>query len=51
MTRFDENSRLWQNFKSFYEGLFRIWQNFEPASSNCHANEQFFNAVNGQILN
>ena len=37
LTRFGENSPLWQNFKSlllFFEGLFCYGQNFEPNWSN-----------------
>ena len=34
VTRFNEITPLWQNFKvfgNFLQGLFSIWQNFEPA--------------------
>ena len=41
-----------KTFGRFYEGLFCIWQNFEPTLQNIRkVIGQIFIVVNGQILN
>ena len=45
--------QIWQKFISlwqFFEGLFNIWQNFEPTLSTFYVIGQKFIVVKGQIL-
>ena len=52
VTRFGAILSLRQNFKSFwlfFDGLFCIWQNFDPNWANFYDIEQIFIFANGPI--
>ena len=53
VSRFGENSSLWQHFKSFrhfFEGLFSLGQNFETSWEKIFVIEIIFMVVNGWKL-
>ena len=54
VTIFGENLPLWQNkprIWQLFDGLFSIWQKFEPIFAKNYAIRQIFINANGQILN
>ena len=53
MTRLGKISPLRHNFKNLghiFEGLFSVWQNFDPILAKKFTLGQVFIAVDGQIL-